>query len=70
MKNNTLIKTTWRIPADLYDELATISERDKISINTIGVSRLQAAATSDRFDKIDREMAVLKRMIAELLDKP
>lgn len=70
MKNDNLVKTTWRIPAELYAELVQIHERDKISINSIGITRLQAAATSDRFDKIERELAVLKRMLAELLDKP
>lgn len=70
MKNDNLIKTTWRIPADLYEGLVAIAERDKTSINSIGVARLQAAAQSDRFDKIDRELATVKRMLAELLDKP
>lgn len=70
MKNDNLVKTTWRIPADLYDGLVAIAERDKTSINSIGIARLQAAAQSDRFDKIDQELAAVKRMLAELLDKP
>jgi DNA-binding PadR family transcriptional regulator len=69
MEKDNLVKTTWRIPAELHAELKEMSDRDKISINTIGVERLRAASVGDRFDKIDREITTLKQMMREMLDR-
>lgn len=69
MEKDNLVKTTWRIPRDLYAELEKVAERDKTSINAVGIERLRTASISGRFDKIDREVAALKKMVAELLDK-
>lgn len=69
MEKENLVKTTWRIPENLYAEMQLIHERDKVSINSIGIARLQAASVNDRLDKIDKEMAAVKRMIREVLDR-
>ena len=69
MEKDNVVKTTWRIPANLYEELQAISEREKISINTAGIDRLRAASIGGRFDKLDKEIAALKKMIRELLEK-
>lgn len=69
MKKDNLVKTTWRIPADLYAEIQEISDREDISINTIGIERLRAASVSDRFNKLDKDMAALKKLMREMLDR-
>jgi hypothetical protein len=69
MKKDNLVKTTWRIPRDLYAEIQEISDREDISINTIGIERLRAASVGARFDKLDKEMVTLKKLMREMLDR-
>jgi hypothetical protein len=69
MENDNLVKTTWRIPVDLYAELVEVHERDKVSINSIGIERLRAASIGARLDRLDQDMATLKQLMREMLDQ-
>lgn len=69
MEKDNLVKTTWRIPADLHAELKAISERDKVSISALGIERLRAASLADRFDRVEEDLAALKKMMREMLDQ-
>lgn len=69
MEKDNLVKTTWRIPRDLYAEIQEISDREDISINSIGIERLRAASVADRFAKLDKDMATLKKLMREMLDR-
>lgn len=69
MEKDNVVKTTWRIPADLYAEIQAVSDRENISINTVGIERLRAASVGDRFDRLDKDIATLKGMLRELLDR-
>ena len=69
MENDNLVKTTWRIPADLYEELKEASVHGGTSINAIATDRLRAASVRARFDKVDRELSALKKMMREMLDQ-
>lgn len=69
MEKENVVKTTWRIPANLYAEMQEISDREKISINAVGIERLRSASVSDRFDRLDSDIAALKQMMREMLDR-
>lgn len=58
-------KTSFRIPPDLYDEIAADAERNGRSMNAEIIARLQA----DHFAAVASELAEMKVMIRKLLDK-
>lgn len=58
-------KTSFRIPPDLYDEIAADAERNGRSMNAEIIAKLQ----TDQGAAILSELADVKTMIRKLLDK-
>lgn len=64
-----LVKRTLRIPRGLYDDIQQSAEARAVSVNSEIVERLEAAAVADQFKKLSAEVAEIKKLVKELLDK-
>jgi hypothetical protein len=68
-QEDELVKRTLRIPRSLYDAIQARADTRGISVNLEIVERLEAAAVSDQFKKLSAEVAEIKKLVRELLDK-
>jgi predicted transcriptional regulator len=62
-------RVTFRLPDKLHKELQEAAERNCITLNAEAIARLQSASVLDRLAKQEIEIAELKSMLRELLDK-
>lgn len=60
---------TFRLPDQLHKELQEAAERNCVTLNAEVIGRLQSASMLERLEKQSAEIAELRLMIRELLDK-
>lgn len=60
---------TFRLPDELHKELQEAAERNCVTLNAEVIVRLQSASVLDRLDKQGAEIAELRAMVRELLDR-
>lgn len=63
------IKTALRLPRELHAEIQDAAERQGRTMNAEILARLQAAPITDQLATQARDIAELKRMVKELLEK-
>jgi predicted transcriptional regulator len=62
-------RVTFRLPDKLHKELQEAAERNCVALNAEVIARLHSASVLDRLEKQAAEIAELKSMMRELLDK-
>lgn len=60
---------TFRLPDQLHKELQEAAARNCVTLNAEVIARLHSASVLDRLEKQEAEIAELKSMMRELLDK-
>lgn len=60
---------TFRLPDQLRKELQESAERNCITLNAEVIARLQSASVLERLERQSAEIAELRLMLRELLDK-
>lgn len=60
---------TFRLPDQLHKELQEAAARNCVTLNAEVIARLHSASVLDRLEKQGAEIAELKSMMRELLDK-
>lgn len=63
------VERTLRVPRSLYEEIKKSAEAHGLTVNGEIVERLHAASVKDQFSRLSREIADIKKLLKELLDK-
>lgn len=71
MKNDkdSVAKVTVRVPADLHETMVRAAKYNGRSLQAEMIARFQAAIVDDQMSKLTREVAEVKALVRELLDR-